>query len=122
MDASRHPPVMMAMTRVALSLVLLFSLASCNNIDSLTGPDRASLSGTLTDKQSGYTVAGARIGIINANGDIVGSGESNNYGRYSINNLRPGHYTMVVALSTYTQVLRTEIDVHTGTNTFDAAL
>jgi len=113
---------MLTMTRVALSFVLLFSLASCNNIDSLTGPDRASLSGTFTYKQSGYTVAGARIGILNASGDIIGSGESNNYGRYSINGLRPGHYTMVVALSTYTEVLRQEIDVHAGTNTFDAAL
>lgn len=110
------------MTRFLLPLALLLSLASCNNLDSLTGPDRASLSGTFTDKQSGYTVAGARIGIINANGDIVGSGESNNYGRYAINGLRPGHYTMVVALSTYTQVLKQEIDVHAGSNTFDAAL
>lgn len=112
----------MAMTRLLLPLALLLSLASCNNLDSLTGPDRASLSGTFTYKQGGYTVAGARIGIINANGDIVGIGESNGYGRYSISGLRPGHYTMVVALSTYTQVLQHELDVHAGANTFDAAL
>jgi len=60
--------------------------------------------------------------MLNANGDIAGGGESNNYGHYAINGLRPGHYTMVVALSTYTQVLQQEIDVCAGSNTFDAAL
>jgi Carboxypeptidase regulatory-like domain len=113
---------MLVMTRFALSLVLLFSLASCNNIDSLTGPERASLSGTFTYSNGGHTLAGATIGLLNASGDIIGSGQTNNYGRYSISHLRTGHYTMVVQTSYYVQVLRAEIDVHEGANTFDAAV
>jgi hypothetical protein len=111
------------MTRVLLSLFLFLALVSCHGspTDPSGGSVRATLTGTMT-YTTGYTAAGVRIGLIAPNGDIVGSGETDNYGHYSIARVPPGHYTLVFTSSAYIEKLRTEVDLHSGVNTFDAVL
>jgi len=111
------------MTRSLLSLSLFLALVSCHGspTDPAGSAVRATLTGTMTST-GGYAAAGVRIGLIAANGDIAGSGETDNYGHYTIARLQPGRYTLVFTSSAYIEKLRTGIDLHSGVNTYDAAL
>ena len=123
MGASAAPHVSMNMPRALLSLLLLLSLTSCSGSPTDPFGDRlssAKLSGVITSSRNGYALAGLRLGLWSAAGELGGAGESDNYGRYSITGIRPGRYSLIVQYGpTGPQLLTTEIDVHQGANPFD---
>jgi len=110
------------MTRPLVFLALVLALVSCKGspTDPFSGPARATLSGVLTGN-SGYTVAGARIGLVNGAGMVAAFGESDGFGQYEIERIPTGHYTIHISTS-IREVYQAPIDLRAGSNRYDVVL
>jgi hypothetical protein len=84
--------------------------------------DRAKLIGTLLD-QNGAVIAGAEIKVINRQTKETGVLSSNDEGRFSVNNLAPGTYQLIINASGFKELKVTELKLAAGENSVvDATL
>lgn len=99
-----------------LQYLMLTSLAYSQT----TGTGRLTLSGYLRDKASGETMVGATVTLVNANGQVVGGANSNEYGFYSLS-VERGQYTLRVQYIGYTPISQS-LDLSTGNQRLDLTL
>ena len=90
------------------SKILLFALIflSFSGLQAQTG----SISGTIVDKQNGESLIGANILI---KGTSVGAA-SDLEGKFTIKNVSPGTYTLVVSMVSYAKLTITDVVVKSG--------
>src|SRR6202521_4244566 len=75
---------------------------------------RASIQGTVQDSKSGI-VAGAKVTVSNQETGIEHEGSTSDQGFYRINELPPGHYTVIVEAPGFKQaVLKDRSEEHTS--------
>ena len=101
-------------------LPLLFVLLSCHG-HSPTDPagGRATLSGVVTDRY-GNVWGGVSIGVVDPSASVVADGLTDGHGRYSIHQIRPGHYRIWLQLGrTGPGYFAADVDLHGGENTLD---
>lgn len=102
--------------------LLLLTIAGCSEsspTDPTGNPADATLQGLVLNMSNGSSVVGARVAVTPAGG-VARAAVTDNTGRYLINGLRAGKYTLVVGVGpSATEVLRTDIDIKTGSNIRD---
>ncbi|MBI4408210.1 MAG: TonB-dependent receptor, partial [Gemmatimonadetes bacterium] len=76
-----------------------------------------SISGKITDAESGAAVVGAQVAAETFGGRIAASALSNERGEYALRNLAPGMYTVSVSSLGYTQQRIASVNVQPAANT-----
>jgi hypothetical protein len=120
LDDRRRGCVFADMNRIALVLVLLILVVSCEG-RSPTDPSGgwARLSGVVTNPY-GSVWGGVTVSIVNANGAVVATSMSDQRGRYSLTVRPPGHYRVWLQLGrTGPGYFVGEIDLRVGRNSFN---
>ena len=92
-------------------LALLFSLTGINS--TVLAQDDGDISGVITDDESGETLPGVNVII---KGTSLGAA-TNIDGEYTIENIRPGEYSIQVSYVGYQRTLLTGIEVEAGETT-----
>src|SRR5438552_10731296 len=90
-------------------LLLLLSALLVNNIV-FAGPT-ATITGRLTDP-SGGIIAGVKVDATNVETEVVFSGETNTEGLYSIPNLPPGTYRVIVRKFAFRTIIKPDVELH----------
>jgi hypothetical protein len=93
-----------------VALLLMF-LAILLATDSLLAGPTATLTGRLTDPVGGLIV-GVKVEVTNVETNVKFSGETNGEGLYSIPNLPPGTYRVIVQKFAYRTVVRRDVELH----------
>ena len=99
-----------ALTALAACLFLLVSLSAAR------GDNSAAISGIVTDSETKAPIPGVSVRI---EGTKLGA-QTNTEGRFTIKDLKPGHYALKVTSVDY-QSVRKEVDLATG-ETLDLAI
>lgn len=108
----------MLVKRTSLLLVLLLALVSCNGSPTSPFGGWAKISGVVSDPH-GNIWGGVSIGIVRPEG-VVASANTNDKGRYSIDDLRPGQYKVWLQLGrTGPGYFVADVDLREGNNTLD---
>ena len=80
-----------------LAIMLLFSAAFIHTLQAQTA---ATVTGTITDASSGNSLEGATVFLVESRQGAV----ADSTGRFTIENIRPGEYTMLIRLLGYQQI------------------
>ena len=96
---------------IAGLLALLFSITGMSS--AVLAQDDGSISGVITDDESGETLPGVNVII---KGTSLGAA-TNMEGEYTIENIRPGEYSIQVSYVGYQRTLLTGIEVEAGEST-----
>jgi hypothetical protein len=105
------------MRRLSLVLLLLL-LAGCNRLTDPLNSRSSTLTGVVKDSY-GNAWGGVSLGLVTDQG-VEASGLTGDGGRYTIRNVRAGHYRVWLQLGrTGPGSFVGDVDLHDGTNTFD---
>ena len=83
-------------------------------------PDRAIVSGKITEKADGHPIAYAEVVVLRGN-DVVTGTIANELGNYEIKNLLPGHYTVVAYIVGFKKS-KTDVNLVPGRNELNFSL
>jgi outer membrane receptor protein involved in Fe transport len=95
--------------RLSSALAVLASVFFCATVI-LAGPT-ATVTGRVTDP-SGGVIAGVKVDATNVETNVTSSGETNVEGRYSIPNLPPGIYRVIVQKFAFRTIVKPDVELH----------
>jgi outer membrane receptor protein involved in Fe transport len=93
------------MTRRTLTLLLLLSFVSFS-----AHAQKATISGKITDERTGEELIGVNVLV---KGTYYGAASGMD-GRYTIRDVNPGEYTLVISLIGYKKIQKTGVDIRAG--------
>ena len=96
--------------RYIMNVKSLLFLLLCSLLTSIAWAQQGKIAGVIVDKENGETIIGANVLV-----DGTGIGSSTDLeGKYIINALAPGSYTLVVSYIGYNMVTVQNVDVFEG--------
>ena len=98
-----------------IPVFILFLLASVATIQAQTRP--GSLQGTVTEKATGEPIPLANIVVKDSNGDIITGVSTDSVGKYQINPIRPGTYSVECSFTGYATITIKEVLINPNTPT-----
>jgi len=102
----------MQVHKLLLAAVLLPTLlAPCQVTSLLLAGPTATLTGRVTDP-SGAVIAGVKVEATNVATNVTYPGETNEEGLYTIPNLPPGTYRVIVQKLAFQTIVKPDVQVH----------
>ncbi|KGX88751.1 hypothetical protein N781_09540 [Pontibacillus halophilus JSM 076056 = DSM 19796] len=87
----------------SVSSIVLASQVTSTDVPLMPSP--GSISGTVTDEQTGVVLGGATVQVLDSLGNIVDATLTNGSGAYTFNNLATGSYTLVFTANGYSKLV-----------------
>src|SRR5215510_15348821 len=101
----------MQLHKLLLAAVLLILLATCQITSLLLAGPTATLTGRVTDP-SRAVIAGVKIEATNVETNVTYPGATNEEGLYTIPNLPPGTYRVIVQKLAFQTIVKPDVQVH----------
>src|SRR5499426_244508 len=99
------------MVRRRLDLLLFLVWVTCLMAEPLLAGPTATLTGRVTDT-SGAVIVGVKVEATNVETNVTFPGETNAEGLYTIPNLPPGTYRVIVQKFAFRTIVKPDVELH----------